>query len=44
MPLKVVQKQLKIDKEDSTAMDQLLDNTFKKICEIGGEKHSKVNA
>jgi|GEM_PF-1045894 len=26
MPLKVVQKQQKIDKEDSTAMDQLLDN------------------
>ena len=26
MPPKVVQKQQKIDKEDSTAMDQLLDN------------------
>ena len=39
-----MQKQQKIDKEDSTAMDQLLDKyTFKKICEIGGEKHSKVN-
>ena len=30
MPPKVVQKQQKIDKEDSTAMDQLLDNILLK--------------